>query len=739
MRIQGETDEAFQSDELEMVTEVCCDQPTVVEMEELKTRLAAKRTVELVNLEREGKLLHLYEISIKNLEDSIHDKNVLLDLENGPLMKNSRHDVAFRNVAFCAANSAGDEVTGTSTGGSEVFLAAEGNNVHVIDYHSGELMHVFAGEAKGMHREGMSAESFGHGGVVTSLVHDCSHAFSGSTDETIRKWNLTSHAQEIIFRGHEGSITAIAVDQRWMCSGSSDTTMRLWDKHTGQQMRTIYGHNKSVLSIDIGPTWMLSGSADEEVRVWSIKEKSKHTTNVDCRNRLIGHETSVTCVRYSKLEILSADIKGRIFIWWMKTGEVIRKIDAHSSAIRCIQFDAVHIVSAGVDHCVDVIDIATGEVVQKLRGHEGSVMAVAFDSQRIVSVGGDNTLRYWQWGKKTLPQDKFHVLNAGESLVTVSKIYSGTTVDELMKWNGIKEARQIFIGMKLIVKKGDPGLLTDAEKTAEERERRTEQASVMTQKRVADTGMLKSAMRPYDRVHRVATDMDYHSLGNRMFRLAKADRELFPDKIDLNANTLALSQRLLHADDRVKVDVPEPKGRYFMNKENEEEWGGVSDRIASAMVDLLVEFTAYDLVIESKREGRSKTSVIGRIHTYEQQVDERGTRAPQEEPLLHKREKKFLMPEERREKRRADRKEAKKDEKRRQRENERTELALELAAQEAAAASGAAMVGDFALPSISSKHAETATSGLELDGVSAVPAKKASCKKIPDKGSLPPL
>ena len=33
----------------------------------------------------------------------------------------------------------------------------------------------------------MSHESFGHGGVVTCLVHDCTSVYSGSTDETVRQ------------------------------------------------------------------------------------------------------------------------------------------------------------------------------------------------------------------------------------------------------------------------------------------------------------------------------------------------------------------------------------------------------------------------------------------------------------------------------------------------------------------------------------------------------------------------
>jgi hypothetical protein len=58
----------------------------------------------------------------------------------------TRHDKPYRAVALCAANAAGNEVTGTANGGVENFIAAEGYNIHVLDYHNGSLKHVFVGK-----------------------------------------------------------------------------------------------------------------------------------------------------------------------------------------------------------------------------------------------------------------------------------------------------------------------------------------------------------------------------------------------------------------------------------------------------------------------------------------------------------------------------------------------------------------------------------------------------------------
>jgi hypothetical protein len=49
--------------------------------------------------------------------------------------------------------------------------------------------------------------------------------------------------------------------------------------------------------------------------------------------RLTTHACAVTCVRYGKMEVLSGDVKGRIFIWWMTTGKVIGKSDCFMSRV----------------------------------------------------------------------------------------------------------------------------------------------------------------------------------------------------------------------------------------------------------------------------------------------------------------------------------------------------------------------------------------------------------------------
>lgn len=187
--------------------------------------------------------------------------------------------------------------------------------------------------------------------------------------------------------------------------------------------------------------------------------RGKFGIGASCVHKLTGHEAAVTCVRYGKLEIMSGDSLGRIFMWWMDGrghGEesrggsggghgkpyILHKISVHYGPVKCLQFDALYIVSGGADGTLCITDIATGDVMQTIRAHTDiltedideekdinnqnnrfasndgfnstinsnknaiknplkkaakRVLAVAFDSHRIISAGTDNTLRYFPY------------------------------------------------------------------------------------------------------------------------------------------------------------------------------------------------------------------------------------------------------------------------------------------------------------------------------------------------------
>lgn len=72
----------------------------------------------------------------------------------------------------------------------------------------------------------------GHAGITIGLAFspDGKTLASGSTDSTVKLWNVATKQEVATLKGHKGPIWALAFspDGRTIASGSIDTTIRLW-------------------------------------------------------------------------------------------------------------------------------------------------------------------------------------------------------------------------------------------------------------------------------------------------------------------------------------------------------------------------------------------------------------------------------------------------------------------------------------------------------------------------------
>lgn len=431
-------------------------------------------------------------------------------------------------------------------------------------------------------------------------------------DETIISWDGKSKELVHIFEGHEGSITAIGTSRGLLVSASADVTMRLWSIATGTPLRLLYGHSKSVLSLELGENWLLTGSADEDARVWTVHRKSDVSVTAITSRRLSGHDHPVTCVRYGSLEVVTGDNVGRIFVWWLATGQILRKCEAHKGMVKSLHFDAVHVLSGGVDHNVAITDLATGEVMQTLRGHDNHVLFVSFDSERLISISADNTIRLCKWGSNDAKPDKYHTLGEGESLMHVSKV-SGVGVDELMRWNDIRDTRQLHAGMRLVVAKGDPDELTKAEKLALARERRLIG-------RARKGGVQGSLLSPEDAALLNPSSIQLYlqsidnvtSLGNRMFGQEKKDKELFSSILHSAPTTMNIATRLQRENYEKTRHMP-LRGCYPITAGNVDEWGDIADNVMLTMIHVFIEYQIVLLAQSLNYQTTSHLNVLGRM------------------------------------------------------------------------------------------------------------------------------
>lgn len=87
---------------------------------------------------------------------------------------------------------------------------------------------------------------------------------------TKRNW-LSGTYSVRTFRGHTQHISCLQFDAKRIVSGSSDRTIRVWDLRTNtQSTRTLEGHSGTVRCLQFDDEVVVSGSDDATIRVWDI-------------------------------------------------------------------------------------------------------------------------------------------------------------------------------------------------------------------------------------------------------------------------------------------------------------------------------------------------------------------------------------------------------------------------------------------------------------------------------------
>lgn len=242
----------------------------------------------------------------------------------------------------------------------------------------------------------------GHSGTVRCLHLEGNMLVSGSTDRTIKVWDLSTQSSwssiacRVTMIGHTDTVRCLQVDDDKVVSGSYDQTLKVWDIKTGRCRFTLRGHTKGVLCLQFDSVKIISGSADNTIKIWSLKDEV-------CLTTLTGHQDAVTCLQFDANKIISGSLDRNLKYWDLHSGQCTSTIDwahaeGHTGVVRCLQADSWRVVSASDDRTIKVWNFETGERLVTLQHHTDGVTCLQFNSSKIVSGSYDKTVKLWDFG-----------------------------------------------------------------------------------------------------------------------------------------------------------------------------------------------------------------------------------------------------------------------------------------------------------------------------------------------------
>ncbi|KAI0444588.1 WD40-repeat-containing domain protein [Xylaria telfairii] len=293
----------------------------------------------------------------------------------------------------------------------------------------------------------------GHDDIIITLDVDWSGHWvaTGAKDNTAKIWRVDpqndSYTCWATFQGHAESVSAVALPRirpvdgskahadplnhppQFLVTGSSDQTIKRWEIPKEQQQNTKSGiraaytrkaHDKDINAIDVSNNAQLfaSASQDKVVKIWSIEEG-------EVQGILRGHRRGVWSVSFAPLNtpILQGEqgsVSGKgvvitgsgdktIKLWSLTDYTCLRTFEGHSNSVLKVTWlnipppeerskKPMLIASAGGDGLVKVWDVNSGENECTLDNHEDRVWALAVhpDTNMIVSGSGDSTVTFWK-------------------------------------------------------------------------------------------------------------------------------------------------------------------------------------------------------------------------------------------------------------------------------------------------------------------------------------------------------
>ena len=239
---------------------------------------------------------------------------------------------------------------------------------------------------------------------------------SGSEDNLVRIWDLTSSKKPILLRKHTGwvNVLAFSPDGKILASGSTDKTVVLWDTTTGELLATLKGHINGIAALTFSPDGALfvSGSTDGTIKFWDT------VSGKLVSNRITGHTEWVKTLSFinDSNTLASVAFNGIISFWDLKT---LQKTDTQMKRLHDLLYiaafspDGTQLASTGSegrivfsrtggfigyttsDSSVSLVEVQTGRYLEGLKTDGGPFVVAYSPNGKKVALNSYSNVRVW--------------------------------------------------------------------------------------------------------------------------------------------------------------------------------------------------------------------------------------------------------------------------------------------------------------------------------------------------------
>jgi WD40 repeat protein len=232
----------------------------------------------------------------------------------------------------------------------------------------------------------------GHVGLVRALCRlENGRLASGSSDGTIRIWDVAAAGETAHLKGAGWVYALCRLEDERLASGSSDATIRLWDLAAAAETARLAAHGGAVYALcRLEDGRLTSGCDDGAIRLWDVAARAE--------TALLGHARVVTALcLLEDGRLASGSSDGTIRLWELAAAAEIARLPGYAGPVNALcRLKDGRLASGCGDGTIRLWDVAVGAATARLVGHARDVYALCrLKDGRLASGSLDGTIRLW--------------------------------------------------------------------------------------------------------------------------------------------------------------------------------------------------------------------------------------------------------------------------------------------------------------------------------------------------------